>query len=182
MGEEKRIVNKSGTGQLIPAEVLEQKIYLLRGHKVMLDKDLAELYGVATKYLKRQIRRNIERFPKDFMFQLSTKEFNNWRSQFVTSNSSDKMGLRYAPYAFTEHGVAMLSSVLNSKRAIQVNIAIMRTFTKLRDMISTHKDLKRKLKEMEKKYDKQFQVVFQALEQLLEEPEQKPKKQIGFHS
>jgi len=181
MGEDKRMTNRSGMGQLIPSEVLEHKIYLLRGHKVMLDKDLSELYGVETKYLKRQIRRNIERFPRDFMFQLSTKEFNNWRSQFVTSNSSDKMGLRYAPYAFTEHGVAMLSSVLNSKRAIQVNIAIMRTFTRLRDMIATHKDLKRKLKEMEKKYDKQFQIVFQALEQLLEEPEQKPKKQIGFH-
>ncbi|MFH1309200.1 MAG: ORF6N domain-containing protein [Candidatus Omnitrophota bacterium] len=166
---------------MVPIERIENKIFLIRGQKIMMDKDLAKLYGVETKYLKRQVRRNIDRFPKDFMFQLSKSELDNWRSQFVTSNSSDKMGLRYAPYAFTEHGVAMLSSVLNSKRAIQVNIAIMRTFTKLRDMISTHKDLKRKLKDMEKKYDKQFQVVFQALEQLLEEPESKPKKQIGFH-
>ncbi|MFH1846621.1 MAG: ORF6N domain-containing protein [Candidatus Omnitrophota bacterium] len=166
---------------IVPNERIENKIFLIRGQKVMIDKDLAELYGVETKYLKRQVRRNIDRFPKDFMFQLSKSELNNWRSQFVTSNSSDKMGLRYAPYVFTEHGVAMLSSVLNSKRAIQVNIAIMRTFAKLRDMIATHKDLKQKLKEMEKKYDKQFQVVFQALEQLLEEPKQKPKKQIGFH-
>jgi len=163
---------------IVPVERIENKILFFRGYKVILDSDLAELYEVDTGQLTRQVKRNIDRFPKDFMFQLTEKEFKNLKSQFATSSQG---GRRYRPYAFTEQGVAMLSSVLNSKRAIQVNIQIMRTFTKLRDMIATHKDLKRKLKDMEKKYDKQFQVVFQALEQLLEEPEAKPKKQIGFH-
>jgi hypothetical protein len=107
---------------VIPDEIISNKIYVVRNLKVMLDRDLALLYGVETKYLKRQVKRNIERFPEDFMFQLNTKEFENWRSQFVTSNSSDRMGLRYAPYVFTEQGVAMLSSVINSKTAIKVNI------------------------------------------------------------
>ena len=107
---------------LIPLENIQSKIYLIRGHKVILDRDLALLYGVETKYLKRQVNRNIKRFPDDFMFQLNDDEFNNWRSQFVTSNSSDKMGLRYPPFAFTEQGIAMLSGILNSERAISVNI------------------------------------------------------------
>jgi phage regulator Rha-like protein len=135
---------------------------LIRGKKVILDRDLAVLYEVQTKVLKQAVRRNAKRFPDDFMFELTTKEFENWRSQFVTSKS-DKMGLRYKPMAFTEQGVAMLSSVLNSERAIQVNIQIIRAFTKLREMLATHKDLQKKIVAMEGKYDKQFKVVFDAL-------------------
>ena len=144
----------------------------------MIDRDLAELYGVETKRLKEQVRRNIERFPEDFMFELTKDELENWRSQFATSNR-DTMGLRIPPFAFTEHGVLMLSSVLKSERAIQVNIVIMRAFVKLREMLSTHKDLKRKIESMEKKYDEQFQIVFEAIKQLLTE-EDKPKKKIGY--
>ena len=144
----------------------------------MLDRDLAELYEVETKALKQAVRRNIDRFPPDFMFELSVEEFENWRSQFVTSNP-DKMGLRYRPMAFTEQGVAMLSSVLRSKRAIQVNIQIMRAFTQLRQMLSTHEDLKRKIEEMEEKYDEQFRIVFEAIKQLIE-TEGKSKRRIGF--
>ena len=121
----------------IPDEIIISKIYLIRDQKVMLDRDLAELYGVETKYLKRQVKRNFERFPVDFMFELNEKEFNDWRSQYVTSNS-DKMGLRYAPFCFTEQGVTMLSCVLNSKTAIEVNIRIIRVFSKMREMILTH--------------------------------------------
>jgi len=163
----------------IPQESIEGKILFIRGKKVMLDRDLATLYGVETSYLKRQVKRNIERFPEDFMFQLSKEELENWRCQFVTSNSTDKMGLRYPPYAFTEQGVAMLSGVLNSPRAVHANIQIMRTFTKLREMILTHKDLQRKIESMEGKYDHQFKIVFDAIKKLLEPPE-KPKAKIGF--
>jgi hypothetical protein len=144
----------------------------------MIDRDLAELYGVETRVLKQAVRRNIERFPDDFMFVLEKNEFEKWRSQIVMSNS-DKMGLRHLPMAFTEQGVAMLSSVLKSERAIQVNIAIMRTFTQLRRMLTTHEDLRRKIEEMEAKYDEQFRLVFEAIRQLLEEDE-KPKRRIGF--
>jgi len=164
--------------ELVPIELIASKIYLIRGIKVMLDRDLAELYDVETKILKRAVRRNIDRFPNDFMFELSKNEMENWRCQFGTSNGV-KMGLRYKPMAFTEQGVAMLSSVLRSKRAIHVNIQIMRAFTQLRKMLSTHKDLKRKIESMEKKYDEQFQIVFEAIKQLLTE-EDKPKKKIGF--
>jgi hypothetical protein len=163
---------------LVPIERITSKIYLIRNVKVMLDRDLAELYGVETKRLKEQVRRNIERFPEDFMFELTKNELKNWRSQFATSNQ-DIMGLRIPPFVFTEHGILMLSSVLKSKRAIQVNIQIMRTFTQLRKMLSTHEDLKRKIESMEKKYDQQFQIVFEAIKQLLSE-EDKPKKKIGF--
>ena len=141
----------------IPAERITKKIYLIRGQKIMLDRDLAELYGVQTKVLKQAVRRNISRFPNDFMFELTDEEFQNWRSQIVTSKS-DRMGLRYKPMAFTEQGVAMLSSVLNSKRAIQVNIQIMRAFTRLRQMLSTHDELKKKIESMEKKYDENFKI------------------------
>ncbi|MBI5574597.1 MAG: ORF6N domain-containing protein [Elusimicrobia bacterium] len=164
---------------LVLAERIESKIYLIRGQKVMMDHDLAELYGVPTKVLNQAVQRNMKRFPEDFMFQLNKAELKNWRSQFVTSNSYAKMGLRRCPYAFTEQGVAMLSSVLNSERAIYVNIQIMRTFTKLRALISTHKDLQRKIEEMEKKYDQQFRVVFDAIRALITPPETKRKK-IGF--
>ena len=166
---------------LIPQETIEGKILLIRGRKVLIDRDLANLYGVETKHLKRQVRRNVNRFPEDFMFQLSRQEFENWRCQIVTSNPADKMGLRYPPYAFTEQGVAMLSSVLNSERAVQVNIQIMRTFTKLREMILTHKELQKKIESMEKKYDYQFKIVFDAIKRLLEPPEN-PKGRIGFRS
>ena len=161
---------------LIPAEVIERKIYLIRGHKVMLDSDLAELYGVTTKRLNEQVRRNLKRFPSDFMFQLSSKEAESSRSQIATSKRG---GRRYLPYAFTEQGVAMLSSVLNSDRAIEVNIQIMRAFVKLREMIASHKELAKRLDELESKYDEQFKVVFDAIRELMTPPEPK-RRRIGF--
>jgi hypothetical protein len=162
----------------VPIEKISGKIYLIRSHNVMLDRDLADLYGVETKVLKQAVRRNINRFPNDFMFELTDTEFKNWRSQFVTSKG-DRMGLRYKPMVFTEQGVAMLSSVLNSDRAIQVNIQIMRTFTRLRNMLANHEELKGKIEAMEKKYDGQFRIVFEAITQLIAEDE-KPKKKIGY--
>jgi hypothetical protein len=161
---------------LLPQEIVESKIFLIRGKRVMLDKDLAMLYGVETKALNQAVKRNSKRFPEDFMFQLTKEEFDNLRSQFVTSSWG---GQRYLPYAFTENGVAMLSTVLNSEKAIAVNIQIMRTFTRLREIMASHKDLARKIEEMEKKYDYQFKVVFDAIKQLLEPPV-KAKKKIGF--
>lgn len=163
---------------MLPVETIAHKIYFIRDLKVMLDRDLAELYGVETSQLKRAVRRNIERFPDDFMFELSKKELEDWRCQFGTSNGV-KMGLRHPPMAFTEQGVAMLSSVLNSKRAIQVNIQIMRAFNKLRQMLATHEDLKRKIEEMEEKYDEQLMIVFEAIKQLLES-DKKPRNKVGF--
>ena len=150
---------KTVQNSLLPVETIANKIYVIRGQKVMLDRNLAELYGVETKVSKQAVRRNIGRFPPDFMFEINKKEFETLRSQIVTSSWG---GLRYMPMAFTEQGVAMLSSVLNSDRAIQVNIQIIRTFTKLRSLLATHKDLKRKLEAMEKKYDENFQIVFKA--------------------
>jgi hypothetical protein len=167
---------------LIPVENITSKIFMIRGFKVMLDRDLADLYGVNTKALKQAVKRNIDRFPSDFMFKLNKEEFTHWRSQIVTSNSGDRMGLRYAPMAFTEQGVAMLSSVLNSKRAIDVNIAIMRAFVKMREMLATNKEFSGKLKIIEDQlaeHDEQFQVVFEVIKQLLTE-EEKPKQKIGF--
>ena len=170
---------------LIPSEVVENKNLFIRGKKVMIDRDLAALYGVATKVLNQAVKRNIERFPTDFMFQLSKEEFTNWRSQFVTSNS-EKMGFRKSPLAFTEHGIWMLSSVLHSPRAIQVNIQIMRTFVKLRELMVSHRNLARKIEELEAKYrkhDENFVVVFAAIKKLLEPPREPKKKKlpIGFH-
>ncbi|MFH1488873.1 MAG: ORF6N domain-containing protein, partial [Pseudomonadota bacterium] len=165
---------------IVTMERIAGKIYVIRETRVMLDRDLSELYGVKTKVLKQAVRRNITRFPDDFMFELTKEEFENWRSQIVTSNR-DKMGLRYRPMAFTEQGVAMLSSVLNSDRAIQVNILIMRAFTRLRRMLSTHEELKRKIEAMEGKYDRQFQVVFEAIKQLIDTKD-KPKRKIGFEA
>ena len=161
---------------LIPQQIIESKILILRGKKVMLDRDLAALYSVETKMLKRAVKRNIERFPDDFMFQLIKEEFGNLRCQNGTSSWG---GQRYLPYAFTENGVAMLSSILNSKRAIQVNIQIMRTFTKIREMLATHKELRQKIGEIEKKYDHQFKIVFDVIKCLIE-PAQKSGKRIGF--
>jgi len=166
----------------IPDETITSKIYLIREQKVMVDSDLAELYGVETKYLKRQVKRNTDRFPEDFMFELTKEEFANWRSQFVTSNSSNKMGLRYAPYVFTEQGVAMLSSVLNSSRAIAVNIRIIRVFTKIRKMLFNNKDLLLRMEKIERKLssqNKSIELVFQYLDELIEKKE-KPVTKIGY--
>jgi len=163
---------------LVSVGLIASKIYLIRDVKAMLDRDLAELYNVGTSQLKRAVRRNIDRFPSDFMFELTKIELENWRCQFGISKS-DKMGLRYKPMAFTEQGVAMLSSVLRSKRAVHVNIQIMRAFSQLRKMLSTHEDLKKKIESMENKYDEQFRIVFETIKLLWSE-EDKPKKKIGF--
>ena len=192
---------------VIPSERVISKIFLIRGKKVMTDKDLAELYGVETKSLNRAVKRNLERFPADFMFQLNKQEADIWQSQIEMSNtnnlryqigtSSSKSqsvilksqivtsswgGRRYSPMVFTEEGVAMLSSVLNSKRAIQTNIQIMRTFTKLREMLVTNKELREKIEKLERKNEKNdynFKIIFQAIQSLLKE-EKKPKNPIGF--
>jgi len=170
----------------IPDEVVMSKIYLIRNEKVMLDRDLAELYGVETKYLKRQVKRNIIRFPEDFMFELTDQEFKDWRSQFVTSND-DKMGLRYAPFAFTEDGVAQLSTVLSSERAIKVNIQIIRLFNKMRKMLVTQKDILNKLEELERndvEQDKKIELIFEYLNELEKskqlELEQKDRIKVGY--
>jgi len=163
--------------EIVPQEVLATKIFYIRGHKVMLDRDLAELYGVETKMFNRAIKRNIERFPEDFMFELKRQEYTEiLRCQFGTLRHGKHS--KYRVHAFTENGVAMLSSVLNSKRAIEVNIQIMRTFTKIRELLNTHADLRHKLEEMEKKYDYQFKVVFDAIKSLISTPE--PVRKIGF--
>jgi hypothetical protein len=161
----------AGETTLAPPERIEQVILLVRGHKVMLDADLAALYGVETKALTRAMKRNIGRFPPDFMFQLTKDEFDDLRRQSGTSSSWG--GRRYPPYAFTEQGVAMLSSVLQSQRAVQVNIQIMRTFVKLRRMLQSHEDLARKLAALEQRYDHQFKVVFDAIRELMTPPEPK---------
>jgi len=170
---------------LISPDTIEKQILMLRGHRVMLDSDLALMYGVETKALLRAVKRNRSRFPADFMLQLSKEEFANLRYQFGTSSSSSQIvisswgGRRYPPYAFTEQGVAMLSSVLSSPRAILVNIAIMRAFVRLREILNTHAELARKLDSLEKRYDSQFKVVFDAIRQLMTPPEPKTKR-IGF--
>ena len=163
---------------IIPNERIVSKIYIIRNRKIMLDRDLAELYGVKTKVLNLAVKRNMKRFPEDFMFQLSKDQLKNWRSQIETSKS-DKMGLRRPPHAFTEQGVAMLSSVLNSDRAINVNIQIIRTFTKIRELLATNEALQRKVMEMESRYDSKIKKIFDILQQLLGD-KKKPKKEIGF--
>lgn len=201
---------------IIPNERIMNQIYFIRGEKVMFDRDLAELYGVTTGNLNKAVKRNSDRFPKDFMFQLSEKEANafssfqfgilndeNLKSQSVTSSDKKSLrfqsgilvnnenlrfqngissygGRRYAPYVFTEQGIAMLSAVLKSKRAIAVSIQIVRTFVKLREILSTHKQLREKVELMEDKYDKSFKVVFQMIARLMKEDTQ-PKKRIGFY-
>ena len=158
----------------IPEEVVMSKIYVIRNIKVMLDRDLAELYGVETKQLKRQVKRNMNRFPDDFMFELTVQEFTEWRSQFGTSNN-DKMGLRYAPFAFTEDGVAQLSTVLNSERAIKVNIQIIRLFSKMRKLTLNHSEIIQKLEELENndfEHDKKIELIFDYLKQLEEQKNQ----------
>jgi len=174
MKQKKRI----SVTHLIPQERIEGKIFVIRDRKVMLDRDLAKLYGVETKYLNRQIRRNIQRFPQEFMFRLSVEEKNelvtNWH-RFKTMKHSSAL-----PYAFTEYGALMLANVLKGSRAIKMSIAIIRTFIKLREIAITYKDLHKKIEVMERKYDKQFKVAFDALRKLLMPPE-KPKRRIGFH-
>jgi len=158
---------------------VESLVYLVRGHKVMLDEDLAQLYGVETRILTRAVRRNVDRFPDDFMFQLSDQELSILRSQIGISSQSYG-GRRYRPLVFTEQGIAMLSTALRSKKAIQVNIEIMRTFVKLRSLISSHRDLAQKLAELEKRYDQQFRVVFDAIRELMLPKDLPKKRRIGF--
>ncbi len=169
------------TSVLIPEERIIDKIYLIRGQKVMLDRDLAKLYGLETKVLKQQVKRNIERFPDDFMFELSNQEFSNLRSQIVTSSWG---GVRYMPIVFTEQGVAMLSSVLNSKQAISVNIQIMRIFTRIRQMLTDTLSLKLEIEDIKKKIqnqDKNIEIVFSYLDELITKQEDPlPRKRIGF--
>lgn len=165
--------------ELIALERIEEKIFLIRNQKMMLDVNLAELYGISTKVLIQAIKRNANRFPFDFMFQLTQEEYDNMRSQFVTSCWG---GRRYLPYAFTEQGVAMLSSVLHSERAVLMNVAIMRTFVKLREILSTHKELAQRLAELEEKisqHDSEIQNLFQAIRQLMK-PREESKHPIGF--
>jgi hypothetical protein len=165
---------------VVPIERIVSSILLIRGHKVLLDSDLARLYGVSTKRLNEQVRRNRSRFPPDFMFRLNSQETAALRSQIATLDVGRGKHRKYAPYVFTEQGVAMLSSVLRSKWAVEVNIAIMRAFVQLREMLSSHKDLARKLEAMEQKYDAQFKVVFDAIRELMKPPETPPKRRIGF--
>lgn len=163
--------------ETIPTEYIAQAIRLIRGQKVLLDADLAALYGVETKVLLQAVKRNHERFPEDFMFQLTADEFDDLRSQSVTSSWG---GRRYRPYAFTEQGVAMLSSVLRSPQAIAVNIEIMRAFVRLRELLASHKALARRLEELEAKTDARFKQVFEAIRQLMMPPDPPKKRQIGF--
>ena len=162
----------------VPDEIIERRIFLIRGHKVMLDRDLADLYDVKTIALRQQVKRNLKRFPKDFMFQLTTAESKTLVSQNVIPSGRSLGGS--LPYVFTEQGVSMLSSVLKSNRAIEVNIAIMRTFVKIRTLLSSHVDLIRRLDNMEKKYDEQFHVVFKAIRELMAPEPLPPKQRIGF--
>lgn len=164
---------------IVPLKRIERSILFIHGHKVMLDRDLAELYGVTTFNLNKAMKRNIDRFPDDFMFQLTADEASALKFQIGMSKPKGRGGRRYLPYAFTEQGVAMLSSVLRSKRAVWVNIEIMRTFVRLRRMLASNQELARKLDALEEKYDAQFRVVFDAIRRLMTPPEPK-KRKIGF--
>jgi hypothetical protein len=165
------------SSSIIPLEIIEKRVFLIRGQKVMFDRHLAELYGVPTMRLNEAVKRNLKRFPSDFMFQLTEEENDSLISHFAISKGSG--GHRKLPHVFTEQGVAMLSSVLKSDRSVLVNIEIMRAFVKLRQLLSTHKDLAAKLEELEKKYDTQFRIVFDAIRELMA-PQEKPKREIGF--
>ena len=180
-------MDHSVSEHIIPDEVIMNKIFLIRGNKVMLDRDLAAIYGIETKVLKQAVRRNIKRFPQDFMFEMSAREFDNWRSQIVTSNS-EKMGLRYPPFCFTEHGVIMLSSILNSDIAIQINVQIVRIFTRMREMLASDKEIRHDLELLHLKvneHENQILVIFEYIKQL-EESRQKEsinqdRKPIGYN-
>jgi hypothetical protein len=163
----------------VPIERIESSILFIRGHKVMLDRDLAALYGVTTFNLNKAVKRNTDRFPEDFMFQLTAEEARTLRFQIGMSKDKGRGGRRYLPYVFTEQGVAMLSSVLRSKRAVQVNVEIMRAFVRLRRMLASNEELARKLAALERRYDAQFKVVFDAIRELMKPPESK-KRRIGF--
>jgi hypothetical protein len=173
---------QAATRIAIPVERITRAILLIRGQKAMLDEALAALYDVEVKALNQAVRRNADRFPSDFMFQLTVEETRFLRSQIVTLKTGSGRHRKYRPYAFTEQGVAMLSSVLRSKRAVRVNIEIMRAFVQLRQMLSSHADLARKLAALEKKYDAQFRVVFDAIRELTAPPEPPRKRRIGFTS
>jgi hypothetical protein len=166
-------------GNLVPVETITSKIVEIRGLRVMLDADLAALYGVETKRLNEAVKRNISRFPPDFMFRLTEEEVGSLRSQIATSNAG-RGGRRYQPFAFTEQGVAMLSSVLNSERAVAVNIEIMRAFVRVRQMMAAHADLVRRVDELEAKYDDHFRVVFEAIRLIMEPPPEGPTRRFGF--
>ena len=166
---------------LIPSERIERSILLIRGQKVLLDSDLASLYGVTTKRLNEQVKRNTGRFPVDFMFQLNAEEHDALRSQIATLKTGRGQHRKYRPYVFTEHGAIMAANVLNSPRAIEMSVYVVRAFVRLREVLATHKDLARKLEELEKKYDAQFKIVFDAIRELMTPPPGAPKKQIGFH-
>jgi hypothetical protein len=172
-------MNSTASKQIVLRERIEERIHFLRGQRVMLSSDLAPLYAVPVKALVQAVKRNASRFPEDFLFQLTSEEFRFLKSQSVTSTWGGPR--RALPYAFTEQGVAMLSSVLRSARAVQVNIAIMRTFVHLRALLATHEDLRRKIEQMEKRYDAKFSAVFATLRQMLEVPIPR-KKEIGFHA
>jgi len=172
---------KPSVALALPEKDIVNRIFFIRGQKVMIDRDLAEMYGVETRVLKQAVRRNSTRFPEDFMFEMTSEELENWRSQFVTSNS-DKMGLRYAPFCFTEQGVAMLSSILNSETAIQVNIQIIRVFARMKQLLMDNKDLQIKMEQLEKvvsKHDKEILAIFNAVKKLIEQPA-KPRNPVGF--
>lgn len=174
-------MTKKQTLAILSDDIVVNKIYVIRNQKVMLDRDLAELYGVETRILNQAVKRNISRFPEDFMFQLSKEELENWKSQIVISNR-EKLGLRKPPFAFTEHGVLMLSSVLNSQQAIQVNIQIVRIFTRLRNLLSEHTELKLEIADIKKhlqNHDKNIELVFSYLDKLIDK-ENQPRKRIGF--
>lgn len=173
----------AAAAQVIPVEFIEQKIYLIRGHKVMLDSDLAELYQVETFNLNKAVKRNLDRFPEDFMFQLTTEEAESLRFQIGISKPQGRGGRRYLPYAFTEHGVAMLSSVLTSKRAVELNILIIRAFVRLREYLATHKDLARKLEDVERtqqEHSAHIQQIYDYIQQLLAPTPEPQKRRIGF--
>lgn len=174
---------KKETALTIPDDVIMNQIYYIREQKVMIDRDLALLYGVETKRLKEAVKRNIERFPEDFMFEMTKEEFQNWRTQFATSNS-DKMGLRYTPFCFTEQGVAMLSSVLNSKRAISINIQIIRIFTRIRQMLLDNTEVRLVIEKIERKTEnntKNIELLFQYFDEShLKKKVEKPRKKIGY--
>ena len=177
MAKSKKVIAK-----IIPDETIIRRIYIFRGQKVMVDRDLAELYGIETKVLNQAVKRNIERFPKDFMFQLNTKEFENWRSQFVTSNS-EKMGIRRSPYVFTEQGVAMLSGVINSSKAIEMNIAIMRAFVETRKLLHSNKKIAEQIKMLFDRigeHDVQLSAIYDALENMMDEKAEEKVKNKGW--
>ena len=163
----------------IPDEVIINKIYVIRGQKVMLDRDLAELYDVQTRRLKEQVRRNISRFPEEFMFELTKEELEEWRTEYASSNR-DVMGIRIAPFVFTEHGILMLSSILSSEKAIQMNIQIIKTFVQLRRIANNYEGLMDKIQQMESQNNEQFSEIYEVLQRLLSKPEEKPRTQIGY--